>query len=381
MYTNKINPNEDSENVNYQAINNLLKNIDNELFSNLFTNINICAYQILNKEKNPFLQFLLYNDTTNTSLSFPSIDILTIAQIIDISNTQKFLDYIPCFFKNLINKLDILQLCTSKTPTKLADLSDKDNSYHALSYVPLGLEKCECVENNKFMGFHLDTKSKTIFVFYDFTNCNLCLDLFYSNSKFCLALVDEIINKQHVCNIKIHNNTSKFFLLNQQFVSLTNNNGEKIEHPVACYVGKELIGVSFTYFLGLSKIDTEDAILGPFYYFTDFKNALQLVKGGVIRFAVFLGKMLVKLNYPEDSIDNSAIKREKIKESNNEKLTMRITDYDGLWSRKYDSCFVGNIKLDNGDILNHAPIFVVKNYEQHYPLSYHFTNNDNTGIK
>ena len=363
MYTNKINPNEDSDNVNYEAINNLLKNIDNELFSNLFTNINICAYQILNKEKKPFLQFLLYNDTNNTSLSFPSIDILTIAQIIDISNTKKLLDYIPCFFTNLINNLD------------------KDNSYHALSYVPLGLEKCEGVENNQFMGFHLDTKSKTIFVFYDFTNCNLCLDLFYSNSKFCLALVDEIINKQHVCNIKIHNNTSKFFLLNQQFVSLTNNNGEKIEHPVACYVGKELIGVSFTYFLGLSKIDTEDAILGPFYYFTDFKNALQLVKGGVIRFAVFLGKMLVKLNYPEDSIDNSAIKREKIKESNNEKLTMRITDYDGLWSRKYDSCFVGNIKLDNGDILNHAPIFVVKNYEQHYPLSYHFTNNDNTGIK
>ena len=304
MYTNKINPNEDSDNVNYEAINNLLKNIDNELFSNLFTNINICAYQILNKEKKPFLQFLLYNDTNNTSLSFPSIDILTIAQIIDISNTKKLLDYIPCFFTNLINNLD------------------KDNSYHALSYVPLGLEKCEGVKNNQFMGFHLDTKSKTIFVFYDFINCNLCLDLFYSNSKFCLALVDEIINKQHVCNIKIHNNTSNFFLLNQQFISLTNNNGEKIEHPVVCYIGKELIGVSFTYFLGLSKIDTENAILGPYYYFTDFNNALHLcafsmrmepllfadenatewafskrkgVKGGVIRFAVFLGKMLVKL--------------------------------------------------------------------------------------
>jgi hypothetical protein len=344
MYTNKINPNEDSNNVNYEAINNLSKNIDNELFSNLFTNINICAYQIINKEKNPFLQFLLYNDTNNTSLSFPSIDILTIEQIIDISNTKKLLDYIPCFFKNLINNLDILK-------------------------------------NNQFIGFHLDTKSKTIFVFYDFTNCNFCLDLFYSNSKFCLALVDEIINKQHVCNIKIHNNISNFFLLNQQFILLTNKNGEKIEHPVACYVGKEIIGLSFTYFLGLSKIDTEDAILGPYYYFTDFKNALKLVKGGVIRFAVFLGKMLVKLNYPEDSIDNSAIKREKIKASNNEKITMRITDYDGLWSHKYDSCFVGNIKLDNGDIINYAPIFVVKNYEQHYPLSYHFTNNDNTGIK
>jgi hypothetical protein len=365
MYTNKINPN----NVNYEAINQLSKNIDNELFSNLFTNINICAYQILNKEKNPFLQFLLYNDTNNTTLSFPSIDILTIAQIIDISNTQKLLDYIPCFF----------------TPFRIEDAqSNVSNPPSAPERGLLNEKLCKTLINKLdiLMGFHLDTKSKTIFVFYDFTNCNLCLDLFYSNSKFCLALVDEIINKQHVCNIKIHNNTSNFFLLNQQFISLTNKNGEKIEHPVACYVGKELNEVSFTYFLGLSKIDTEDAILGPYYYFTNFKNALHVVKGGIIRFAVFLGKMLVKLNYPEDSIDNSAIKREKITGSNhNEQLTMRITDYDGLWSRKYDSCFIGNIKLDNGDILNYGPIFVVKNYEQYYPLSYHFTNNNNTGIK
>ena len=33
----------------------------------------------------------------------------------------------------------VLHLCTSKTPTKSADLSDKGNSYHAL-------EKCEGVK-------------------------------------------------------------------------------------------------------------------------------------------------------------------------------------------------------------------------------------------
>jgi len=40
---------------------------------------------------------------------------------------------------NIIN--DLLNICTSKTPTKSADLSDKGNSYHAL-------EKCEGVNNN-----------------------------------------------------------------------------------------------------------------------------------------------------------------------------------------------------------------------------------------
>jgi tetratricopeptide (TPR) repeat protein len=43
------------------------------------------------------------------------------------------------------NKMDSLHLCTSKTPTKSADLSDKGNSYHAL-------EKCEGVKRYK-VGF------------------------------------------------------------------------------------------------------------------------------------------------------------------------------------------------------------------------------------
>ena len=63
-----------------------------------------------------------------------------------------------------------------------------------------------------------------------------------------------------------------------------------------------------------------------------------------------------------------------------EQLTVRITDYDGLWSRNYDSCFIGNIKLDNGDILQDTPIFVVKKYEQHYSLSYHLINNNSDSI-
>jgi hypothetical protein len=353
MNTNKINLNDESNEepndtnntvVNYDATDNLIYNIDKELLSSVFNNVKICAYKILNKEKNPFIQFLLFNDVNTNSLSLPSIDILTITQNIALSNTKDLLSYIQCFFGFLFNNLDM-------------------------------------IENNKFMGFHLDKKTQTFYIFYDFTDCKFNISLIYKNSKIWFALVDEIINKQHICGININTAVTHFFLLNQQFVTLTNNLGIKLEHPVTCYVGKETKQLNFTHYFGVSKMDNEQANLGSFYYFTDFDNAFYSYnkneKGGIVRFAVFLGKMLVKFNYPEDLIDYSETKREKNKDSKLEQMTMRITDYDGTWSSNYDSCFVGKIKLDNGDILTNTPIFAVKKYEQQYSLSYHFTNANN----
>ena len=45
-------------NINYEATDNLMDNIDKELFLDLFSNVKICAYQILNKEINPFFNVL-----------------------------------------------------------------------------------------------------------------------------------------------------------------------------------------------------------------------------------------------------------------------------------------------------------------------------------
>ena len=53
---------------------------------------------------------------------------------------------------------------------------------------------------------------------------------------------------------------------------------------------------------------------------------------------------------------------------------MRISDHDGKWSEFYDSVFLGKIELDNGDYLKNTPIYVLKEYEQQIPLSYHFIN-------
>jgi hypothetical protein len=333
-------------NINYEATDNLTDNIDKELFLNLFSNVKICAYQILNKNMNPFLQFLLVNDEKENYLSFPSVNILTITEKFALSNSFDLLSYIQSFLEEISEKLLIL-------------------------------------ENNKFMGFHLDKKTKTLFLFYDLSDCFLNISLVYKKSKMWFCLVDEIINKQHVCGINIDSNVTTFFLLNQQFITLTNDLGHKIEHAVVCYIKKEIGQLNFTHYFGLSKMDINPAFLGPYYYFTDFENALYSIndeKKGLIRFAVFLGKMLVKLNYPEDSIDSSDLKREKLKGSIKEQLTMRITDYNGLWADNYDSCFIGKIKLDNGDILGNTPLFVVKKYKQQFSLTYHYINSKNTDI-
>jgi hypothetical protein len=334
-------------NINYEATNNLMNNIDKELFLDLFNNVKICAYQILNKDVNPFLQFLLVNDETNSNiLSFPSVNILNITEKVALSDTQDLLSYIQSFLGEISENLSVL-------------------------------------ENNNFMGFYLDKKSKTLFMFYDLSDCQFNISLVYKKSKLWFCLVDEIINKQHVCGININSSVTNFFLLNQEFITLTNDLGHKIEHPVACYIKKEKKLLNFTHYFGLPKMDITQAFLGPYYYFNDFDNALYSInddKKGLIRFAVFLGKMLVKLNYPEDSIDNSDLKREKLNGSVKEQLTMRVTDYNGIWTENYDSCFIGKIKLDNGDILGNTPVFVVKNYEQQFSLSYHYINSENTDI-
>jgi hypothetical protein len=217
----------------------------------------------------------------------------------------------------------------------------------------------------------------------------------HKNSIIWSVLLDEIINKSHVCNIKIDLNVIDFFNENIDFSLLKDENEKIYEIPSVVYVGKEVSKINFTYIFGVSKPDS-NLLFGSYYYFTDFKNAIKQggwceikndknIKGGIVRFALFTGSTKVVLNNISDSIDESDIKSRLIstKNSNNlyENLTLRITDYNGKWAKKYDSIYVGEIELDNGEKMKNTPIYVVKNYEQHIPLSYHFIDKKLLDIK
>jgi hypothetical protein len=218
-----------------------------------------------------------------------------------------------------------------------------------------------------------------MYLFYDITNCKFVLNDISIESPFWFALVDEIMNQKMVAGIQIDNTVTDFFTLNSKFLFLYDNNFKKYETPTVVYVCKPENKTNFTYMFGTT---VTESIFGQYYYFTNYENCLKQVENtkenrvGLVRFALFLQKYKFVENLLSDSIDESVIKQERLLDENLdtkfERLTMRISDYNGTWTKDYDSIEVFNAELDDGSTMKNTPIICVKKYEQQCPLSYHF---------
>jgi hypothetical protein len=375
-----MNTNENDENYSpvepnkYQflGINNLTSGYDINI-SDKIENVYICGYRINNKIKTPFLEYLL--QTSNTGeLIFPSL-------------------YLP---ENCNQTLDLVSKLDSLLTLLLIGSDAKLKTTH--SFV-------DC-----YKGFYQSDKS--IYMFFDLTNMEIVLNDIYRENTLWFCLVFEIMNSGHVCGMKVHQDVFQFLtsvVSEYPLYVLQDENGNQYECPIVVYVGTHDKNLNFTYTFGVTKKQS-DAILGPYYYFTDFKNAIRqggwsqnekpevrfntlitdneygrYIKGGIIRIVLFLGKTKVKLNLKTDEIDNSSMKRERLTNSsldlNYEKLTMRISDHDGNWAKTYDSVILDAVELDDGSKLKGTPMYVCKEYEQQLPLSYHYLNKKNIGEK
>lgn len=250
----------------------------------------------------------------------------------------------------------------------------------------------EFIEKVDFKGLYFFQEK--LYVFIDLTKLSINVSLINKDDMYWFALMDEIVNKKYICNIKINDDVVDFFLHNNEFIFFKNENNDNIEIPTVVYTGKQESKLFFNYIFGNVPSDN-NSILGPGYYFTDYNNAIKQVclllssnieikewkniSTGIIRYALFLGNNLLKLNYPNDMNDESELKQHKLETENNinciyEKMTLRISDYDGKWKEKYDSVFLGKIELDNGEKLKNTPLYVCKDYYNHIPLSYHYIN-------
>ena len=353
---------------NYIALNKLVDNIDDKLTNNIIIKIN--AYEIKNNSKCPYLKYLLYKDVLSHMLFFPE---LLMTNITDLDS------------KNVI-------------------VLSKIKLFNLLGIV-LGIDIfSEFNEKICFKGFYINNKE--IHIVFDLTECKLQIDDVYSNSKMWFSLLDEIVNHKNVCNFLIDASVTNFFTNNSEFIFLQDENADTYELPVIGYIGIPDVTwnkINFAYTFGTPTKD-KHAIVGPYYYFTDYKNAIResgwteynkilqqhlcvsvcnnfkkSKKCGIVRFALFLGKMKMIENLLNDENDNSEIKQERLNDTYLDKkmeiLTMRISDHDGKWAEQYDSVFLGKIELDNGEYLKNSPIMVLKEYEQQIPLSYHFVDN------
>ena len=354
---------------NYIALDKLEYNIDeylNENMDNLKIKIN--AFEIKNSTNAPYLKYLLIKDKSIDVLFFPEVELSVYSELM----SEKIVMLAQIQLYNLI------QLNSNKL--------DKDDNYSKYD------------KNIIFKGFYLD--EDVIHIFFDLTECNLHIDCTYRKSQLWFCLIDEIINYNKVCSFNIDSNVINFFMANIDFCFLKNKNNENYELPIVGYIGIQPIKLNFTYTFGISVKD-KNAIMGPYYYFTDYNGSIRdggwsetgtetkdndtiitdneygrFKQGGIVRFAIFLGKTKIVENLLNDSNDYSEIKKEilndKKLDQNMEVLTMRISDHDGKWSEHNDSVFLGKIELDNGSYLKNTPIIVLKDYHQQIPLSYHY---------
>lgn len=352
---------------NYGIKSCLIKDISFFADTNEYASIILCVYKVNTSGKHPFLEYLLTNTNDGfDKLTFPKVPIFT------AFNKTNLISYSKVFLSSIL---------------KVGNFNGFD-------------------ENIEFDGFY--EYEKNLHLFFDVTKCDLNIDYIFLSSNSYFLLTDEILNHKKFCNLNINEETIKFFLENDSINYLYDKNNEVYEIPIVGFVGKQTPEkVNFTFTFGESSKD-KSHILGPYYYFTDFIHSIRqggwshnykpesvfnklvtdnehgrFSKGGIIRFALFMGKTKYIENMPNDENDESEIKKFRLEDSTLDKTyeiqTLRISDHDGNWAENYDSVHLGNIELDDGSFIKEAPIFVLKEYNQQIPLSYHFIDKRNLG--
>ena len=352
---------------NYAIKNFLEKDLSLIFEQNSYEQIILCIYRINISGKNPFIQYLLSNN------GFDKIH-LPVLPIFTTLNYEKLIDYSNVFLSSMLQ-----------------------------------VENFEEFNKNLvFDGYY--GYNKNLYLFFDITNNQVNIDNTYSYSPLMFALTDEIINHGKIYNISISEDTRKFFVINNSINYLYDENNEPYEHPIVGFVGKptpEII--NFTYIFGETP-KNKSAILGPYYYFTNFNCAIRqggwshdykpeymydklitdneygrYLKGGIVRFALFTGNTKYIENIPNAPNDDSETKKQRLNDpslnQNYEIQTLRISDHDGVWAKTYDSVYLGNTELDDGSFVEETPLIVLKDYKQQLPLSFHYINKIGIGNK
>ena len=341
----------DDKSYHYQALECLNTNI-NDVYNTVdFAKIHICLYSVNTPAVHPFLEFMLiknkHSDVEADSLMFP----------------------IFLYYKDL--NIDILN--ESNRLQKLLLLNTENSTFKG--YL---LEENDLI-NDIYLFYELDSRQ------IDYGHGEL-----YRNNSLWKVTIDEMVNSRLVCNFPVYDSVTFFFVKNMQFMFLHryNNNENNIiyETPTVVYHGVEESMLYFKYLFGASKMTSEE-IMGSFYYFTDYNNAVKMSvdshkkkyinnetdkKIGVIRSVIFLGINKVPMNYPEDQHDESYYNSILTSIDNNNANTNRISDHDGIWSNNYDSVYLGKLLLDDGQMIKGTPLWVIKNYNQQASLSYHY---------
>ena len=212
----------------------------------------------------------------------------------------------------------------------------------------------------------------------------------------------EIVNHRKMLSFPIRDDVCDFFLENSEFLFLRDEYDILYETPSVGYYGSYYKNIAMTSVFGLRR-EGPTASFGPYYYFGYYERAMrdaiwsssgkpmevdgELItidedgrydKGGLVRFALFMGKTNVMMSRDTDAEDQSKVSQELAHNNVFVEETMKIRDVDANWVSGFNSVRHGKhmVKIDGREPRVLLPQIVVKDYNQQVPLSYYYVNTD-----
>jgi len=278
---------------------------------------------------------------------------------------------------------------------------DERNILHCIKHTQLDLFPVD--DCNRMKGYTMHKDHAFIFYHIDADERGMGM-IKHAFPSLTFVLMDEMVNKGHVYHYTIQSEIADFFKSRSEFSFLHSYQYDVYETPMVAYTHARYCQLKYTEDLGTSMSD-ENAPLGSAYYFTSYENAesyFQAKEGEYLnpafdvsvmkttsdfistrqnaticcRFAVFAGKTRVFLNHPDDDPDMSDYKKERMKNHKyraRERMTLRITDHASKWKECYNTAYLGNVELDNGELYTEGPIWAVGDYWQQHYLDFAFT--------
>ena len=221
-------------------------------------------------------------------------------------------------------------------------------------------------------------QEQNIFIFYNLSSVPNYkikkIKLLTKKNELWWCLIDEICNHRKIITFPIHPSVTMLFYTNPTLIYLIEKDNKYIDIPIVAFWGNYYKFVPIVAVLG-QQATSLVPILGSFYYYGSFRRAVRYAgwspfytkkisydkmitdddgkytQGGIVRFALFTGKMKVLLNHPKNALHNYLQNKDD-------------------WVNHYQTLYIGKIKYDH-HFYNINPEYIIKNHKQQVPLSLH----------
>ena len=226
----------------------------------------------------------------------------------------------------------------------------------------------------RYKGFIRDNRVVTLCL--EYTEGDIQASQGRLDDRWWWVLATEIVNEKRVLTYDVSRNVVGLLERNPSMLFLRDECDRLHETPSVGYYGSYANRIAVTTVLGRQRAGPTEPY-GPYYYFGNYEAAMRYaiwtktlqpmevdgelvtndargryLRGGLVRFALFLGKTKVMLGRSFDGTDSSNMSKTLEKHNPLVAMTRKLRDVDANWIFDYNSVQTGEIAQVPFDMLD-----------------------------